>query len=183
MTSRGFTGGWLVGAVVLSTWAVSSASDQAPAVPVAAPADAPLALPPESADLAAQIARLETWTTAHAASVEPKRNLFKFDVRSSAFEVPKAPPSTPNIELRTPNAESTPNIELRTPNVSPNLSAIATVSGVLTAVVSFNETLHYVKPGDVIAGRYRVDSVATDAVEIFDLTVGTILRLTLRSLT
>ena len=178
MTSRAFTGGWLVGAVVLSTWAVSSASDQAPAARVAAKADAPLALPPESADLAAQIARLETWTTAHGATMEPKRNLFKFDVRSSAFEV-REKFEVPSSKFEVPSVPSTPNSELR----PPNLSAVATVSGSLTAVVSFNETLHYVKPGDVIAGRYRVDSVTTDAVELFDLTVGTILRLTLRSLT
>jgi hypothetical protein len=55
--------------------------------------------------------------------------------------------------------------------------------GAATAVISFRETLHYVKQGDVIAGRYRVDAVGTHGVELFDLTTGTISRLSLQTVT
>ena len=53
----------------------------------------------------------------------------------------------------------------------------------MVAVVSFDDSLHYVKQGDIVAGRYRVDSVSADSVEVFDLTLGTILKLALQSLT
>ena len=176
MSSRGLNAGWLVGAVLVSSWAISSASDQRrPTAP--GPRPAASALPPVSSALAADIARLENWMTA-APPIEGRRNPFKFEVRGSKFEVRDkfevpAPVSTSNVE------PVTSNIEVRTPN----LSAVATVSGALTAVISFDESLHYVKRGDVIAARYRVDSVTADAVEVFDLVVGTILRLTLRSMT
>jgi len=50
-------------------------------------------------------------------------------------------------------------------------------------VISFHDELHFVKNGDVIAGRYRVDRVSADGVDVFDLTLGTILRLSLQRLT
>jgi type IV pilus biogenesis protein PilP len=184
MRDRAFTAGWLVGAVLLSTWAMSSASDR-PAAPAPGPQAAAPALPRVSADLAAQIANLEARTTARAAPIEGRRNPFTFDdpgstfkVRGSRFEKPPAPVSPSNIEL------GTANFEPRTSNSpAPSLAALATVSGALTAVISFDGTLHYVKTGDLIAGRYRVDSVTADAVDVFDLAVGTILRLTLRTMT
>ena len=182
MHPRAFTAGWMVGAVLLSSWAVSSASDQAPGRRPASAPDAPMALPAASADVESEIARLSAWTTSRAV---PKagRNPFEFEVRSAKFEVqgskfvaaPAPPESTSNLP-------GTSNIELRTSNL-PRLSGVAAQSGVLTAVVSLGDSLHFVKQGDVIAGRYRVDSVSADAVEVFDLTLGTNLRLTLQSLT
>ena len=54
-------------------------------------------------------------------------------------------------------------------------------AGMLTAVISFSGELHYVRLGDLIAGRYRIDAVAMDGVDVFDLAAGTILRLRLHS--
>jgi hypothetical protein len=55
------------------------------------------------------------------------------------------------------------------------------MTGSLTAVISFGGALHYVRHGDLIAGRYRIDAVAMDGVDVFDLVAGTILRLGLHS--
>lgn len=64
----------------------------------------------------------------------------------------------------------------------PTLSGIAEISaGMMTAVVSFAGELHYARTGDVIAGRYRVDAIAIDGVDVFDLVLGTISKLKLQA--
>lgn len=182
MTSRMFTAGWLVSAAVLSSWAVSSAADQArPAVTASRPA-APQALPDVSADVEAQVDRLVAFMHAPAPAVPPSRNLFEFEGtrRGAAMR-----PAVAAAHAEGP-AVSEAALEMPAPPVEaagPVLSAIAEVAGAHTAVISFDETLHYVKLGDVIAGRFRVDAVRVDGVDIFDLTRGTILRLTLLTVT
>ena len=176
MSSRVFNAGWLVGAVLLSSWAVSSASDAQRPVRVAAAVPTEPALPPLAVEVDAEIARLEAWTNARAAAPAAKRNLFEFEVRGAKFEVRKEKFEV----LRATAPDSTSNVELRTPNFAPPaLTAIAEQSGAMTAVISFQDALHYVKKGDVIAERFRVDVIGAQGVEIFDLTLGTILRLSL----
>lgn len=64
----------------------------------------------------------------------------------------------------------------------PTLSGVAELStGALTAVISLGGELHYAREGDVIAGRYRVDAIAVDGADVFDLVLGTISRLKLHA--
>jgi hypothetical protein len=182
MTSRTFAAGWLVAAAVLSSWAVSSAADQPRQAVTASRPAAPRALPDVSADVEAQVDRLVAFMHAPAPAVPPSRNLFEFEgarrgagMRPAGAAARTEAPAVIEAALETaaPAAEA----------AAPALSAIAEVAGAHTAVISFDETLHYVKLGDVIAGRYRIDAVRVDGVDIFDLTRGTILRLTLLTVT
>jgi hypothetical protein len=63
----------------------------------------------------------------------------------------------------------------------PALAGIAELGarGVV-AVISYAGQLHYATRGDVIAGRYRVDAIGADGVDVFDLMLGTNSRLLLR---
>jgi len=179
MTSRAFTAGWLVSAALLSSLAVSSASDQArPAAP--GPLQAAAGLPPASMELDSEIARLAARTGASTLARAPERNPFAFaDRRVAERRVAARRASDPQAaELRT--------AELRTP-LPPNAVPVPSLAGIadtgaggLTAVVSLRDVLHYVKYGDVIDGRYRVDMVSFDGVDVFDLTLGTVLRLSLQ---
>lgn len=181
-----FTACWLVSAAILSSWAVSSAADQTavrPAVPVqGAPAALP-ALPPLSSGLEAEISRLAIRSQALAAPATPSRNLFEFaepaglrtrNPRAVLAAAGIAPEAAPIAALPEPAPA---------PEAAPSLAGIAHVAGMVTAVVSFGDTLHYVKKGDVIAGRFRVDAVSDQEAELFDLTAGMILRLTLKTVT
>lgn len=64
---------------------------------------------------------------------------------------------------------------------TPALAAVAEIAGgATTAVISFGGELHYASRGAVIADRYRIDAISRDGVDIFDLSLGTHSRLTLR---
>lgn len=179
MRERAFTAGWLVAAAVLSSWAVSSASEQ-PRATAAAPAQAPVEqLPALSIEVETQIARLAARTGSPAAASALQRDPFRFGGHRAAparmiraAREPEAVPAAPEPVESVATAETTPQ-----------LSGVVDMARTLTAVISFRDELHYVKKGDVIAGRYRVESVSIDGVNIFDLVVGTILRLSLQSVT
>ena len=179
MTPRRWAAGWLVAAVLCSSWAVSTASDRAPQARVQVPDAAAGALPGLSADLDAEIARLTVRSQALAETARPSRNLFEFaspaaspSRRASAAPAPVEPVA---VEIAAAPVAALESL--------PSLSAIAQAGGSLTAVISFRDTLHYVRKGDVIAGRYRVDAVGTHGVELFDLAAGTISRLSLQTVT
>lgn len=179
MRERAFTAGWLVAAAVLSSWAVSSASEQ-PRAAAAAPAQAPVEqLPALSIEVETEIARLAARSGTAAAASALQRNPFRFGGRPEAparviraAREPEAVPAAPEAVASVATAEA-----------APQLSGVVEMARTLTAVISFRDELHYVKKGDVVAGRYRVDSVSVDGVNIFDLLVGTILRLSLQSVT
>lgn len=186
MSPRTFMACWLVSAAVLSSWAVSSAADQAAVRQPVSGQEASAAwsaLPPLSSGLAAEISRLAMQSRALAAPAKPSRNLFEFagparlPTRNPRAVLPAADiaPGAAPIDVM-PEPEPAPE-------AAPSLAAIAHVAGMVTAVVSFGDTLHYVKKGDVIAGRFRVDAVSDQEAELFDLTAGMILRLTLKTVT
>ena len=175
MTSRAFTAGWLVSAALLSSLAVSSADDQAAPRRAAATDAGAAALPPVSIELDSEVVRLAARTHAAALARTPARNPFAFADRRVA-ERRTSEPRTAELRTAEPRTPEPPNAV-----PVPSLAGIAdTGAGGLTAVVSLREVLHYVKKGDVIDGRYRVVSVSVDGVDVFDLTLGTILRLSLQ---
>jgi hypothetical protein len=171
MTPRAFTAGWLVSAALLSSWAVSSAGDQAR--PGRAPAPAPGGLPPLALELDAEVARLATRTHDVTPARMPARNPFAFTDRRA--EQPRTP--EPGTAQRPQLVAAAP---ADIPAPAPSLSGVADTGGALTAVISFLGDLHFVRKGDVIAERYRVDAVRLDGVDIFDLALGTVLRLSLQ---
>jgi len=182
MTARAFTGGWLVAAAVLSSWAVSSASDprqdRAREGRAAEPAAPSYRLPALSVEVDAEVARLAGRAQTAALDAAPKRNLFSF-AATAAREPRAVPPRAADAKAR---ADAAP-LAAPQPAPAPSLSGIAdTRAGVLTAVISFRGELHYVKKDDVIAARYRVDAISVDGVELFDVSLGTILRLSLQRL-
>ena len=176
MTSQAFTASWLVAAGLLSSWAVSAASDQPVTAPQAVSDARSYDLPPLSVEVDAEIARLAARTREVAPAAVPVRSLFEFAGRRRTLKPSDAEP--PNAEQ--PN-HAIVDMPAPLPMAAPILSGVAETAGVLTAVVSFRDELHFVKPGDVIAARYRVDAVSVSGVDVFDLVAGTILRLALQA--
>lgn len=185
MNSRTFTAGWLVSAALLSSWAVSSASDQPRPGPVHAETPRAQALPDISVEVDAEIARL----TARMAAAVPKaavvRDPFTFG-RGTRHRVDRAAAvsklSSPSVYVSEGETSLREADALPVAAKQPTLSGIAELTaGSLTAVISFGGELHYVRKGDVIAGRYRVDAIAMDGADVFDLTLGTISRLKLQA--
>jgi hypothetical protein len=191
MTSRLFTAAWLVTAAILSSWAVSSASDEPrPAAPMPVTlVEQPL--PDLSIELDAEISRLASRTSAAAPAAASRRDLFTFAARKmpprrrplQPLMAAPAPPDALSPAAIAPTVEPLPPAVPTEPLIDqPALRGVAEITaGTLTAVISFNGDLHYVRHGDVMAGRYRIDGVAMDGVDVFDLAAGTILRLRLHS--
>src|SRR5688500_14649820 len=181
-----FTACWLVSAAILSSWAVSSAADQTAVRPAVAGQGAPAALPalpPLSSGLEAEISRLAIRSRVLAAPAAPSRNLFDF-AESAGLRTRNPRSLLPGAGIAPePAPIAVPAEPAPAPDAAPSLAGIAHVAGMVTAVVSFGGTLHYVKKGDVIAGRFRVDAVRDQEAELFDLTAGMILRLTLKTVT
>jgi hypothetical protein len=127
-------------------------------------------------DVHAQSERLKARLAAAPVPLPPLRNPFVFTPREPAVRHEHQP----RVDAAAPEAVQLPvepAIELigMTTNQSP--------TGVVrTAVVSaLSGELFLVKEGDQIAARYRVASVAADAVELTDLLSGTTRRLTLKN--
>lgn len=174
MTSRTFTAGWLVAAALASSWAVSSASDAARAPQIEPPA-APQGLPPLSADLEAEIARLSARMSQPAKDAPPRgRDPFSFGGGRRASIAAREP--EPPVMARAPmRVEASPVPAL------PSLSALVELTaGAVTAVISFQGELHYAVEGGIIASRYRVDVIRARGVDVVDLSTGTVLHLTLQ---
>jgi hypothetical protein len=200
MNSRIFTAAWLVSAALLSSWAVSSASDQPHSSAAAAVQPSPAALPDLALELDAEIARLSTRMPLAATPATPGRDPFRFGARRGMSEFPSASAGSVTramavSEFSSPSVSSEPRrADLSDPGSSreavafpeaanqPRLSGIAEISaGSLTAVINFAGELHYARKGDVIAGRYRIDAIAFDGADVFDLVLGTISRLKLQA--
>ena len=56
-----------------------------------------------------------------------------------------------------------------------------TMSGARSDRPELKAALDFARKGDVIAGRYRVDAIAVDGADVFDLVLGTISRLKLHA--
>ena len=170
---------WLVSAALLSSWAVSWASDETKRRDTAAGIKRGSALPAEAVEAARQVARLaeRRYLTAHDAMASA-RNPFAF-----GGERVRVRPATPAASHRNDVPVIAAEIESAEVEIAerPTLAAVAEVAGGgTTAVISFGGELHYAARGALIADRYRVDAIFEGGVDIFDLSLGMNLRLTLR---
>lgn len=179
MKAKGFTAAWLVGAALLASWAVSSASSERRLVTPDA-AHAPQALPEAARAVEVEVARLSGRGYAPSAVVPAgQRDPFTFAGRYTG-----APP-------RAAAASDARRDDIVAGDVgaapAPPARPVLSLAGVaergargIVAVISYAGNLHYVSRGDVIAGRYRVDAIAADGVDVFDLMLGTNSRLMLQ---
>jgi hypothetical protein len=137
-----------------------------PAVQKIAPVEA------NGAELAAEIARLRDRLRPRTPPERPSRNLFEFHAAPQPRALDIAPPTASDNVVTAP----TP-FPLR-------LVGIAEDEGpegpVRTAIISGQGDLWLAKQGDEIARRYRVLQIAADAVDLQDLTDGSLLPLQLR---
>lgn len=177
MKTKGFTAAWLVAAALLASWAVSSASNgQRLATPAAA--DAPRRTPDAAGAIEAEVARLAGRRRAPLAAVPTwRRDPFTFAGRYTGA-APRAA-ARPGAAHDETVADDIARAPLPAPVLA--LAGLAELGarGVV-AVISYAGALHYVSRGDVIANRYRVDAIATDGVDVFDLLLGTNSRLVLQ---
>ena len=178
MKTKGFTAAWLVAAARLASWAVSSASSgQRLTTPAAA--DVPRRMPDAAGVLEAEVARLAGRRHAPMAAVPSwRRDPFTFESRYTGT-APRAA-ATPGAARDETVAG---DIAIAPPPAAPVL-ALAGVAELgargIVAVISYAGELHYVSRGDVIAKRYRVDAIAIDGVDVFDVLLGTNSRLILQ---
>jgi hypothetical protein len=178
MKAKGFTAAWLVGAALLASWAVSSASSER-RIATPAAAHAPQALPEAARAVEAEVARLAGRRLAPSAVIPAgQRDPFTFGSRYTG-----APPRVAAAsDARRDDIVAGDVAAAPAPPAGPVLSLTGVAErgarGVV-AVISYAGDLHYVSRGDVIAGRYRVDVIAADGVDVFDLMLGTNSRLTL----
>ena len=179
MTAKLNSGAWFVAAALLSSWAVSSASDEAPRRDVPMHAAAASVLPPEAIDAAAQVARLAARTRESARErVARGRNPFAFD-GERRIAAPRVATTSHRDDHPVIAAPIMTDV-VATP-AAPTLAAVAEIAnGTATAVIAFDGALHYAARGALIADRYRVETIFEDAVDIFDLSLGMNLRLALR---
>ena len=134
-----------------------------PRLPVAI-APAPIDL--RGAALTSEIERLHD-RLRPTATPDHGRNLFQF--------------SQPRAQAAPVVAVEAPAI-LVAPPVEPlfKLIGIAEDAGVRTAILSSSSQLLMVKDGDVVASRYRVTAISTDAIELAEIADGHVLRLALK---
>lgn len=131
------------------------------------------------AELAAEIARLRERLHPTTEPQQPTRNLFHFSraaapPRGSAT-APTSPPAPAPSEVPTPRQAAPPPLKL---------VGIAEDPGpdgpVRTAIISGFGQLFFVREGESVGARYRVQNLSGEVAELTDLVDSTTYRLTLK---
>ena len=172
------------GVALLAAW-LSSAAGTVPSAPVPAgpigigPAPAQTVTPaPARLDLERQVARLASRLENAPRPRDPARNPFTLTARTRGTSPP--PPEVGTTPRPVPGvahsaAAGPPTVSLA------GIGAERTPDGRRrTAVLSFDGRVFLGRIGDEVMGRFQVRAVTDDAVELFDLRDGALLRLTLR---
>ena len=173
--AAGYTGG----ALLLLAW-LASAGGLIRQEPDAAAAPSPAVETNDAAALAAEVQaqtlRLKNRMAAAPSPQEPFRNPFAFAERPAAVR------STSRARVEAGSAAPQPAPPLEPAIELIGVAETASAEGVLrTAIISAHSgELFLVKEGETLAARYRVGTVAADAVELNDLVSGAVRRLVLR---
>ena len=125
------------------------------------------------AELAAEIARLHERLHPTTEPQQPSRNLFKFSRSASPPGV--APPTLTTAEPAAPARPAPPPLKLVGIAEDPGPNG-----PVRTAILSGLGQLFFVKEGESLGSRYRVQSLSGEVVELTDLGDSTTLRLALK---
>ena len=162
----------------LAVWLAGAATSNRRVIDTTIATPTPIEL--RGAALADEIARLRERLRPVAEPQRPARNLFQFSSRAAAPRTSVEPrtgvdPPSPALGDRPgPRAPAAPPLKL---------VGIAEDPGpdgpVRTAIISGFGQLFFVKEGDSIAGRFRVQHLSGEVVELSDLADSTIHRLAL----
>jgi hypothetical protein len=157
----------------LAVWLAGAATSNRRVVDTTIATPTPIEL--RGAELADEIARLRERLHPVAEPQQPARNLFQFSSRAaaSASRVDRQAPAV--SEVPAPPAPAAPPL---------TLVGIAEDPGqdgpIRTAIISGPGQLFFVKEGDSIAGRFRVQRLSGEVAELTDLADSTIHRLALK---
>jgi hypothetical protein len=170
------TAAYLGGASLLAAW-LASAAGIGSREPVVQEAPRPVQTAGTetlAADVQAQTDRLRQRLAAAPAPQEPHRNPFAFAPRAESparrARAVDAVPTPPPPAIAEPPLMLIGIAEDRAPDGLVRTAMIATASGDLLTVTR----------GQSVIGRYRVEVVHADAVELSDVSTGTVRRLVLR---
>jgi hypothetical protein len=166
---------WLGGGGLLATWLAVTPTDTAPGKSRVAVAERPVVIHESTADnLVAQVARLRD-QAGNVQLASSTRNPFRFGSSKPAGTMPQ-PGSAAPVVSAAPPAPAQPSLSLS------GIAERKTPQGnERTAIISGAGQLYLVKEGEMVAGRYRVVSVDSDAVTLRDDN-GTEIRLSYTSL-
>ena len=167
---------YIGGFALLAAWLASAASTSLRRDP-APPPDAGPAVPLTeaiAADIHAQAKRLRQRLATAPLPQEPARNPFAFRVR----DLPPAPMVARPVQAFAAVPVAPPEPFLSLIGVAEDQGANGPVR---TAMIADDrDELFMVTVGESLMGRYRVDAIGADAIELADLSTGTVRRLALR---
>jgi hypothetical protein len=157
----------------LAVWLAGAATSNRRVVDTTIAKPTPIEL--RGAALAEEIARLRERLHPVAEPQRPSRNLFQFSSRAAAPPSRVDPPPPAISDAPAQQAPAAPPLKL---------VGIAEDPGpdgpIRTAIISGLGQMFFVKEGDNIAGRFRVQHLSGEVVELSDLVDSTTLRLALK---
>jgi hypothetical protein len=161
---------YIGGGMLLAAWLASAAGVGRPSIPQPPRPSADDAhLDSIAAGVQSQAVRLHTRLAAAPAPGAAIRNPFSFAGRQ---------PTEPVVARRPPAPAPT---VVETPEPDLVLVGLAEDGSTRTAMLGSGDELLMATEGQTIVGRYRVEKVGADAVELVDLTTGATRRLFLKS--
>ncbi|HUR34660.1 MAG TPA: hypothetical protein VM032_12745 [Vicinamibacterales bacterium] len=150
-----------VSALAVASW-FAGASTSGVRPPAAPPAPAkPTALDRSAAALQSEVARLHERLAPTVAPTR-SRDLFRFNIRAARRPTVSMPAAPAAAAVAAPPPVA-PRPALKLIGIAEDVTDAGTV---LTAIVSGLGDVFLVKPGELIAGRYRVEAVSADAVQL-----------------
>ena len=172
--SRTRAAAYLVGGMLLAAWLASAAgvTMRPRTVPLPRRSAEAVHLDAVASDVQAQASRLRERLASPPKLQAPVRNPFAFAVREPAPAPAPKPQPAAAIPAFVQRLIAEPEL---------NLLGVAQEGAVRTALIGSGDELLMVTEGQTVVGRYRVGTVAPDAVELIDLGTGATRRLSLRS--
>jgi hypothetical protein len=158
----------------LAAWFAGAATSPAPYLRNTTPPTlTPIELRGE--ELAAEIARLRDRLRPLVEPQHPARNLFAYSSRSAVAPPRETPVAAAAIDA--PERSIAPVPPLKLVGLAEDPGAEGPVR---TAIISGLGQLHFVKEGDSIAARFRVQRISAEVVELVDLADAATHRLALK---
>ena len=136
---------------------------------------APTPVELHGAALAAEIARLRDRLHPTTEPQQPGRNLFQFTRRPSS--APSNSPAPAATIVETPEAVKPAPPALKLVGIAEDQGPDGPVR---TAIISALGQLYFVKQGDTVGSRYRIDVLSGEVAELTDLADSTKLRIALQ---
>jgi hypothetical protein len=164
----------LSGAGVLATWMAAAPPSSVGMAPTPRPSGAGQGSSIE-AQVEEEASKLEVRLRQNAAYAVPDRNPFRFNARRA------------QERLETPQSAPPPAAVIAPPRVTPPLPVLAGMATDIvdgaeqrTAILSLSGAVVLAREGDELAGRYRVNRVEAEAVELVRLDDGSLVRIGLK---